>query len=122
MDHECRNDDRTLDDAGRIAFGLPVLNTTCSARGWQAGGAWVRVLKRFPTPLRGSYNLDQISPCRRFALVRRSSPIGDGWGQSYFVVNAEDGDTQALLEDKVCGIAGSRISYVHWVKAAVGTP
>jgi hypothetical protein len=81
-------------------------------------GKNVRVLKRFSKPLRGSYNLDQMSPCGRFGLVRRSFPIGDGWGQTYYVINAENGETQALLEDKVCSIGESRISYVHLVKGA----
>ena len=81
-------------------------------------GKNVRVLKRFSKSLQGSYNLQQLSPCGRYALVRRSFPIGDGWGQTYFVIDAENGETQALLEDKVCSIGESRISYVHWVKGA----
>lgn len=79
-------------------------------------GKNIRVLKRFSKPLQGSYNLQQLSPCGRYALVRRSFPIGDGWGQTYFVIDAENGETQALLEDKVCSIGESRMSYVHWVK------
>lgn len=81
-------------------------------------GKSVRVLKRFSKPRKGSYNLDQMSPCGRFGLVRLSSPIGDGWGHTYYVVNAENGETHALLEDKVCSIGDSRISRVHWVKGA----
>lgn len=81
-------------------------------------GKNVRVLKRFSKPLRGSYNLDQMSPCGGYCLVRWSSPIGDGWGQTYYVVNVENGETQVLLEDKVCSMGEARISYVHWVKGA----
>jgi len=79
-------------------------------------GKNVRVLKRFPKLCRGSYNLDQLSPCGRYALVRRSLPSGDAWGNTYYVVNIESGQTQVLIEDKACSLPGTRISLIHWVR------
>jgi hypothetical protein len=83
-------------------------------------GKSVRLLKRFPRPLGGSYNLDQLSPSGQVALVRRSFAIGDGWGNTYCVVNVLTGKTDIISEDRVCGIDNHRVSYMHWVGANEG--
>lgn len=78
-------------------------------------GKNIRVLKRFSHPLQGSYNLTQLSPCGRYAFVRKSVPINDGWGFTYYVVDVGNGKTTMLVEDTVSKFHASRVSQLYWV-------
>jgi hypothetical protein len=75
----------------------------------------VRVLKRFVQPLRGDYTMMQLSPTMDYVLVRKSLPSGDGWEYTYYVVNAETGETSLLLEDTVAAVKAARVSEMRWV-------
>jgi hypothetical protein len=63
----------------------------------------------------GAYWLQQMSPCRRYALVRLSSTGGTGATSSYFIVNVSTGDTRMLLRDTVGPEGAGFMSEVSWV-------
>jgi hypothetical protein len=69
----------------------------------------------------GTYWLDQLSPDRRFALVRlgestsRKSGMLPGWTKTYFLVDLSNGNTRVLLKDRTERETTSSISNVRWV-------
>jgi hypothetical protein len=65
----------------------------------------------------GAYWLQQMSPCRRYALVRLSSTGGSGATSSYFIVNVTTGDTRVLLRDTVVPEGAGFMSEVSWVRS-----
>lgn len=77
-------------------------------------GTNVHVLKRFSRPLDGWHNLDGMSPDGYYAFIRQCFTIGYSWGNTYYVVNATNGKTHVLLEDKVAKIDGHSVSYMYW--------
>jgi hypothetical protein len=77
----------------------------------------VRVLKQFSRLSGGDYSLNALSPCGRYALVCHNEAMGDGWGRTYYVINASSGDAWVLLKDEVCRKTGGSVSWVWWLKS-----
>ncbi len=82
----------------------------------------VSVLKEFPPVKGGQYTLWQMSPCRRYALVRLSTPSRSlfassrgGYQNNYFLVVLSTGKTRTLLEDQTVEKAKGSMSEVWWV-------
>ena len=69
----------------------------------------------------GAYWLQQLSPDRRYALVRfaestsRKTGMMPGWSRTYYLVRLNDGKTRVLLKDRVGSKTESAISEVRWV-------
>lgn len=90
-------------------------------------GEKVKVLHSFPKLLAargGSFVLNGISPCGRFALVRfmeptlRKSGLLPGWSNTYYLVDVSNGNTRILLKDNVQHTTPGAMSPVHWVRGA----
>jgi hypothetical protein len=87
------------------------------------GQKTVRVLHRFPgAPKSADYFLQGVSPCRGFALVRRSKSIVPMSGQpsetrEYFLVNLAHGETRLVFDDQVAKKTKGRVSDLWWVAA-----
>jgi hypothetical protein len=81
----------------------------------------VKVFSRLATLTGGTYWLDQISPCRRFALVRLAEATtqtksgGEGWVNTYYAVDVSTGETKVLLKDEVRRKTIGFVSHVRWV-------
>ena len=89
----------------------------------------VKVLKTFsavPTLTGGTYSIEQMSPCSRYALVRLAEPIvavkagSPGWVNTYYVVNAATGETATLLKEDVRRKIIGFVSQVRWVGCLAG--
>jgi hypothetical protein len=81
----------------------------------------VKVFSRLAMLTGGTYWLDQMSPCRRYALVRLSEAItqtksgGEGWVNTYYAVDVSTGETKVLLKDEVRRKTIGFVSHVRWV-------
>jgi len=84
----------------------------------------IKLLKNFSgfrTWMGGSYSLEQMSPCRHYALVRLEEPTvatkmgGPGSVNTYFIVNASTGETEVLVKDDVRKKIVGYASEFHWV-------
>src|SRR5947209_3708962 len=87
-------------------------------------GKMTKVLKnfsRFRTLMGGTYSLEQMSPCRRYALVRLEEPTvatkkgSPGWVRTYFIVNAGTGETTVLAKEEVRKKIVGFASEFYWV-------
>lgn len=89
-------------------------------------GEKARVLHRFSLlgPFSGLYELMQMSPDRRYALIRLLKPVShrkyskedQGTTQTYYLVDVSNGETRVLLEDKSVAETKSSVSEVWWVQ------
>jgi hypothetical protein len=75
----------------------------------------VRVLKRFSRRSGGYNSLNELSPCRRYALVCREEESENHLKKTYYAVNVTTGNTWMLLKYEVAGRSNGNISWVRWL-------
>jgi len=86
----------------------------------------LKVFSRLKTLTGSTYNLEQMSPCRRYALIRFAVPIMEtksgspGWANTYYSVDATSGEATVLLKEEVRRKTVGFISHVRWVGEASG--
>ena len=67
------------------------------------------------------YELDQMSPCRRYAWVRCREPLmttkvgAPGWANRYYLVDVSTGESRVLLKENVEKVIPGFISQIYWV-------
>ncbi len=88
-------------------------------------GGKVKVLKAFSKLTAwgaNAYMLSQISPDGRYVLVRLQepsvpkSPTQAGWMNTYFLLNASNGETRVLLKEEVEHATSGSMSAVRWIR------
>lgn len=89
-----------------------------SKRIYDPKGKDVKLLKKFPKVAVGAYLLAQMSPDRRYVLVRLQTPANPslGYVNTYFLVNSSTGETALLLKDTVARDSGRSMSVVRWIE------
>src|SRR5436309_1841310 len=81
----------------------------------------LHTFSRFPKLRGGTYWLQQLTPDRRYALVRLSEPTArksgvlPGWANTYFLVDLSTGKTRVFLKDETERQTLRSISTVRWV-------
>jgi hypothetical protein len=76
-------------------------------------------------PFSGMYELMQLSPDRRYALIRLLKPLlhrkyskeDQGAAQTYYLVDVSTGKTRVLLEDRSEAATRTSASQIWWVQA-----
>ncbi len=84
----------------------------------------IRVLKdfsRLPRIPGNEYTLLQMSPDLKFAFVKRTEPSSGKNGMpaavnTYYIINASDGETRVLLKNDVQRTSGGFMSEIWWVR------
>jgi hypothetical protein len=88
-------------------------------------GVKVKILKAFSRFSAGggnAYMVSQMSPDRRYLLVRLQEPsvpkseTQPGWMNTYLLLNTSDGETRVLLKEEVERATSGSISAVHWIR------
>lgn len=79
----------------------------------------LRVLKRFPL-LGCIYYVEQLSPCRRYVLIRQTEQISRSSGKfgeinTYYLVDVLSGKTRVLVKDDVAKYNDGHLSTLSWV-------
>jgi hypothetical protein len=76
-------------------------------------------------PFSGRYELMQLSPDRRYALIRLLNPLlhrkysneDQGTAKTYYLVDVSTGKTRVLLEDRSEAATKTSVSQIWWVQA-----
>jgi hypothetical protein len=75
-----------------------------------------------PAAMRGDYSLEQLSPDRRYALVRlreTAAPKADElqpWVNTYYLVDLQNGKTRVWIKDSVQKETRGSLSQIYWVR------
>ncbi len=82
----------------------------------------LRRIQRFPRPRQGNYRLLQLSPCRRYALLRLDELVPPGaYVHNYLVVNLSTSRTWTLLRNESALYNGTRVwPQIYWVPGSNG--
>jgi hypothetical protein len=114
-----------FEGAGSPLRGRTLVSSKWPSKGFQEvsdpKGRDVKVLKRFPRPRwSDAYELQQMSPCRRYVVICLSEEVPTSSGdyadvRTYYVVGVEGGKTSVLLTDNLEEKTRGHVSRVYWV-------